>query len=194
LSRELSGWGSTRFYFRSTQDFSPRDIATLASAGRRYIGSHAEFLLLEKEDEDPFNREFYAFADLLSGAVSAENVAGTPATAVPDGVRATIAPSTTLLSPDTQASRIDGAVRVTADDYPPISLRLMEQGTVEVRVLVGTDGLVKDFELITTSGRPRLDEAAFDFAIRRFRYKPATSGGDRIDSWVNETVVFALAP
>ena len=93
--------------------------------------------------------------------------------------------------PPTPPVRTDRA-QVTEADYPPISIRLQEQGIVEIRCLVGTDGMVKATELVKTSGHNRLDEAASTFAKRRFRYKPATQDGMPVESWVPVRVTFRL--
>jgi protein TonB len=93
--------------------------------------------------------------------------------------------------PPTPATRIDRA-QVTEADYPPISLRLQEQGVVEIKCLIGTDGMVKQTELVKSSGHNRLDEAAANFAKRRFRYKPATQDGMPVDSWITTRVTFRL--
>lgn len=45
-------------------------------------------------------------------------------------------------------------------DYPPTSRRLGEAGSVVLQVLVGPDGSVQDGKVKTSSGYPRLDEAA----------------------------------
>jgi protein TonB len=64
--------------------------------------------------------------------------------------------------------------------YPAASRRRGEQGRVMVSVLVSAEGLVKDAFVATSSGFPRLDEAAL-VAVRRWKFVPARRGGVAID-------------
>jgi protein TonB len=50
-------------------------------------------------------------------------------------------------------------------EYPAISKRLGEEGTVVIRVMVGPDGRATQADVVTSSGFPRLDEAAKAFAL-----------------------------
>ncbi len=81
---------------------------------------------------------------------------------------------------------------VTADDYPPISLRLQEQGVVEIKYLVGTDGVVQDVQVTKSSGHDRLDDAAITMVKKRWKFKPATQDGKSVASWGNAKVTFKL--
>ena len=57
--------------------------------------------------------------------------------------------------------------------YPPISVRLHEQGTTTINLVIGIDGVVKDATLKDTSGSDRLDIAAIDFVKKHWRWEPA---------------------
>lgn len=81
---------------------------------------------------------------------------------------------------------------VTADDYPAISIRLQEQGTVAINFVVGADGNVSQCEVATASGKPRLDEAACRMVQRRWKYKPATQDGKPVSVKQSANVVFQL--
>ena len=48
----------------------------------------------------------------------------------------------------------------TQTPYPPISQRLGENGTAELRVTVGADGAPSQIEIVGSSGSKRLDDAA----------------------------------
>jgi protein TonB len=61
-------------------------------------------------------------------------------------------------------------------NYPPMSRRMGEQGRVQVRVLIGIDGLPKKGEIAKSSGFERLDQAALD-AVLKWRYVPGKRGG-----------------
>ena len=60
--------------------------------------------------------------------------------------------------------------------YPVPSLRLKEQGTVILSVLVGTDGSVEEIGIARSSGYSRLDKAALE-AVRRWRWSPTLVAG-----------------
>jgi protein TonB len=51
----------------------------------------------------------------------------------------------------------------TRPPYPPLSLRMGEQGTTQLKVYIGVDGNVTDEQLLRTSGYNRLDQAAMDW-------------------------------
>lgn len=76
--------------------------------------------------------------------------------------------------------------------YPVEARRAREQGTVKLVVLVGTDGRVLDVRVATSSGSPRLDEAALK-AVRRWRWSPQKQNG--VPAVVRGTVpvTFALS-
>ena len=81
---------------------------------------------------------------------------------------------------------------VRAEDYPRQSLRLQEQGTVGVAFTVNTDGTVTECSVATSSGKPRLDEAACAMVIRRWRYKPATDNGMPVEQDTTANIIFQL--
>jgi protein TonB len=82
--------------------------------------------------------------------------------------------------------------RVTARDYPAISIRLRETGLVVVNVCVEADGDVGDVTLVETSGHDRLDAATVRMVGGRFRYNPATQGGAPLRHCANQPVRWAL--
>ncbi|HEX5281807.1 MAG TPA: energy transducer TonB [Micropepsaceae bacterium] len=81
---------------------------------------------------------------------------------------------------------------VTADDYPPVSIRLEEQGKVAIKYLVKEDGTVGDCNVTTSSGKQRLDDAACAMAMRRWKFKPATQNGKPVAEYLTAEVVFQL--
>jgi len=66
---------------------------------------------------------------------------------------------------------------VTADDYPPVSVRLQEQGKVQIKYTIAPDGYVSDCRVTHSSGKPRLDDAACTMAKKRWFFKPAIQDG-----------------
>ena len=78
-----------------------------------------------------------------------------------------------------------------APAYPRMSKRLGEQGTVTVRVLINTEGRAEQAEIRTSSGYPRLDEAALE-TVKRWRYVPGKRAGIPEAIWFNVPVRFVL--
>ena len=67
-------------------------------------------------------------------------------------------------------------------EVPLASRRLGEQGLVQLRVLVGVDGLPRQVSVQRSSGFTRLDEQAAS-AMKRARFKPQTDQGVPIE-WI----------
>ncbi len=89
--------------------------------------------------------------------------------------------------PAPPAPRVIPASNVAYTTPPPIevplaSRRMGEQGTVQLRVLVGIDGLPKTVTVQRSSGHVRLDEQAV-WAMQRARFKPQTDDGVPIE-WI----------
>ncbi|HXQ50796.1 MAG TPA: TonB family protein [Stellaceae bacterium] len=62
-------------------------------------------------------------------------------------------------------------------EYPPVSRRLGEQGTVILDVLVDENGRAADAKLVQSCGFPRLDEAALNGVKANYRFTPGTVDG-----------------
>jgi protein TonB len=77
-------------------------------------------------------------------------------------------------------------------DYPPTSRRLGEEGSVVLQVLVGPDGKVQEGKIKTSSGFPRLDEAALKHALRAWRFTPGTEDGAPVTVWHSVKVTFKI--
>ncbi len=75
--------------------------------------------------------------------------------------------------------------------YPPMSKRLNETGTVLLRVFVTADGKADNVKLKKSSGYSRLDDAALN-AVREWRFLPAKSNGKPIDYWYDVPINFQL--
>ena len=65
----------------------------------------------------------------------------------------------------------------TLPPYPPISVRLNEQGTTLMEVHITTEGNVDDCKVVQTSSSDRLDQAACDYVKTRWRWQPPTNQG-----------------
>lgn len=84
--------------------------------------------------------------------------------------------------------------RFTADfqpSYPPGMIRDEVEGSVTVRVLIGTDGRVKSVETVA-SDHQDFFEATRTQALKRWRFKPATKDGVAVESWQTLTVRFQI--
>jgi protein TonB len=98
-------------------------------------------------------------------------VAGPPAEAPPAAAQ-----------PVRVAAVIDAARSCTKPEYPAASRRLEETGTVTLRFLIDVDGKVVKSEVESSSGHPRLDDAARD-ALSRCQFKPGSVDGKPEQSW-----------
>lgn len=75
--------------------------------------------------------------------------------------------------------------------YPADSKRLNEEGTVQLRFLVGFDGKVIESQIEKSSGFRRLDEAARQ-ALEKCQFKPALEGGVIQESWASMKYTWRL--
>lgn len=76
-------------------------------------------------------------------------------------------------------------------DYPSAMIRSATEGVVEVKVLVGTDGKVKDIQILK-SADPAFSEATRRTALRDWRFMPATRDGVPYEQWYTTKVIFRL--
>lgn len=67
-------------------------------------------------------------------------------------------------------------------EYPALSMRLGESGTVVLEFLIGRDGRVHRSRVEQSSGHPRLDEAARR-ALSRCKFVPGTINGKPTEAW-----------
>jgi protein TonB len=84
------------------------------------------------------------------------------------------------------AARIQG-------DYPSSALRREEQGTVTMRITVGSNGRVEACAVTGSSGSSALDQAACRGMQRYARYNPAlNAAGDPVSSTANQSIRYVL--
>jgi len=76
-------------------------------------------------------------------------------------------------------------------DYPMSEIRLERDGKVAIRVLIGTDGRVKAVEQVSATS-PAFFEATKRQALRSWRFKPASRGGQPEESWKVMNVRFEM--
>lgn len=74
-------------------------------------------------------------------------------------------------------------------EYPKMSQRLGEEGTVVLTVMVKSDGSASEVEVKSSSGFARLDRAAAD-AVKTWRFNPATVDGKAVDKSYEVPITF----
>lgn len=81
------------------------------------------------------------------------------------------------------------AVKKIAPIYPSQAREDHVQGTVELRLIIGEDGLVQALHVI--QGTPILAAAAYD-AVRQWQFKPYVENGKAVPVLTTVTVNFGL--
>jgi protein TonB len=76
-------------------------------------------------------------------------------------------------------------------DYPVGKLRLEIEGSVTVRILVGTDGRVRQVQILSATD-PDFARATEKQALKAWRFKPATRDGVPVEDWQTLTVRFDI--
>jgi len=109
-----------------------------------------------------------AFADTVPVAQPA-TLSAPPAPPAPPSPPAAVS----TITSDSLATRM---VSGHPPRYPVESRRRKEQGTVELLLVLGTDGAVEAISIARSSGFPRLDDAALA-SVRRWRWQPTMRAG-----------------
>lgn len=94
-------------------------------------------------------------------------------------------------SPEANVSRVSDLklVRQVPPKYPRAALLTRKEGTVTLRLNVGSDGRVKDAQLL--SGDDAFARAALD-AVREWRYRPYMLNGKPIEASTDAIITFSL--
>lgn len=115
---------------------------------------------------------------------TAPNVDPTPSIAAPN------------LPPASASAPVDGMqlqyLRAPAPPYPRDALRDRLQGSVLLRVLVGTDGQPLQVTVEKSSGHRVLDQAARDQVLKRWAFKPALQNGTPVQAYGLVPVDFSM--
>lgn len=91
------------------------------------------------------------------------------------------------------AARVDPRhARDLQPPYPPRLQRLEIEGKVVVKVLIGTDGRVKDLQIVYADD-DGFAEVTERQARAKWRFKPATRDGQPVESWKQLTLRFEIA-
>jgi len=75
--------------------------------------------------------------------------------------------------------------------YPIRAIRRGEQGTVQLKVLVGPDGSVQQVQIESSSGYRDLDRSAMQ-AVRKYHFRPGIVNGVHTATWVTVPITFKL--
>ena len=110
-----------------------------------------------------------------------------PAPVAPPAPPAPPAPKTTARTEVSISASYAAANR--KPEYPKMSLRLGEQGTVVLTVMVKSDGSASEVEVKSSSGFARLDRAAAD-AVKTWHFNPATVDGKAVDKSYEVPITF----
>jgi protein TonB len=94
-------------------------------------------------------------------------------------------------APVRTAPVVNAAANCPKPEYPSASRRNEEEGTVQLRFLIGTEGQVLESQIEKTSGYTRLDEAA-RIALSRCQFKPGTLNGKAEQSWASMKYTWRL--
>lgn len=76
-------------------------------------------------------------------------------------------------------------------DYPSSMVRMELEGKVSLKVLVGTDGRVKQVQILSAT-EPAFASATERQALNSWRFKPATKDGVPYETWYTTSVIFKL--
>ena len=80
----------------------------------------------------------------------------------------------------------------TTPPYPFVAIRLAEEGVVRLRLSITQQGTVSEATLLRSSGYDNLDQAARDWILAHWRYRPATRGDAAVASTTDVQVNFNL--
>ena len=104
------------------------------------------------------------------------------------GITTVVGPTTP--SYDQTATGIAGTH--TTPPYPPLAIRLGEEGSVRLHLTISPQGMVTEALVVRSSGFGDLDQAARNWIMAHWRYRPAMRGGAAVASVSDVQVRFDL--
>src|SRR5262249_3918441 len=78
----------------------------------------------------------------------------------------------------------------TPPPYPPLGVRMAQEGAVDLKLEIGADGMVANAVVEKSSGSTLLDRAAVAWIIAHWRYHPAMKNGVAIPSTTEAEIRF----
>jgi periplasmic protein TonB len=145
----------------------------------------------------PASPKVHVTMEPVPAAISAEPAA---ASAVVPGTTETSASivsapapvATVKAVPAVIAPRFDAAyLNNPRPEYPRLARRMGEHGKVTLRVFVSSAGMPDKVEIRSSSGSPRLDQAARE-AVEQWKFVPARQGEEPVAAWVLVPITFVL--
>jgi protein TonB len=100
-------------------------------------------------------------------------------------------PAPVASAPPAVTAAVISASSFEKPEYPSASKRLEEEGTVQLKFLVGVDGKVLESAVEKSSGFRRLDEAA-RAGLAKCQFKPGTVDGKPQQSWASMKYTWRL--
>ena len=107
------------------------------------------------------------------------------------GAQGLAGPGQDALPPGVEAPPAD-ILTMSFVDYPVESVIAVEEGRSVLNLSVAADGHVSTAEVASSSGHPRLDDAAIRIAKERWRFMPELRGGVAVASMTRVTVDWTL--
>jgi TonB family protein len=140
--------------------------------------------------------KFATLAALLPFVGIASGLQATPATSTSSSAAQTQPPAGSIGAASSQSKvvlpKANPKMPLSIPVYPPMSRRLLEQGTVVLKLHVTAKGLVSDAVIEKSSGFIDLDNAA-RYESFRWRPDPGTIDGTPVAMWGEFAVTFKLS-
>jgi protein TonB len=127
----------------------------------------------------------------LAPASSNAIVAPTPASPAPPAPVAALVATPAAAPPVRVAANLQASGTCQKPEYPALSRRREEQGSVVLKLLIGANGNVLESQVEHSSGFTRLDEAA-RAALVKCQFKPGTVDGKPEASWASMKYTWRL--
>jgi TonB family protein len=134
-------------------------------------------------DAPPAAAKPSASAEVVKGTVSV-SASPFPSIRVPPEMKSQISKQGASLQLGQLISRVEPI-------YPEDAERQRIEGAVKLHVIIDRDGNIQNIDQM--SGPPLLEAAAAN-AVRQWKYKPTSLGGQPVEAGVDVTVVFRLQP
>lgn len=172
------------------------DIDPMAMSGVEEVAPDAQPLQNEEEaftdgeDDDtvllPDMREAAGdvTGDGIDDGMEVATTSGGEVATDDDWLKTPVAPAVRRITPAEYANN-------PKPNYPSLSQKLNEQGTVQIRAVVNAQGRVQSLRVMQSSGFGMLDNAAKK-AVRGWRFEPRMENGKAVSSEVDVPVVFRL--
>lgn len=90
-----------------------------------------------------------------------------------------------------KAKRDSRYARDFQPNYPSALLVREIEGSATIRVLVGTDGRVRE-AIVVSATHPDFGKSAVHQALKYWRFKPATRGDQTVEDWVTIPISFKI--